>query len=89
MSQGALNATAYFEAIMAEVLTVLVGMERFFWVNDSVIWAKDGEELVCRLDAILAKLVERGLYRCRAWRGVFSRPDQLVWTIVFGRSDAA
>ena len=75
--QGVLNATAYFQATMAEVLTGLIGKTCFVWVDDVVVWAMDQEELLGRLEAILARLVERGLF-VAAHKAVFFR-DEIKW----------
>ena len=58
--QGVLNGTAYFRATMGEVLAGLIGKTCFVRVDDVEVWATNQEELLGRLEAILARLVERG-----------------------------
>lgn len=60
--QGVLNAKAYFQAVMADVLKGLLGHTCLVRVDDVVMWASDEAELLGRLEAVLDRLLERGLY---------------------------
>lgn len=46
------RGTAYFQTIMAEVLTILIGQACFVCVDDAVSRAKDAETLMYRLEYI-------------------------------------
>ena len=69
--QRVLNATAYFQAIMSEVLEGLAERVRLVWVDDVVIWGRDAAELVARLKAVLARLEGVGLFAA-AHKAVFT-----------------
>ena len=55
--QGVVNATAYFQGVMTELL---VGMKRKIWVVDVLFYADTEDELLDTLDEILASLVNVG-----------------------------
>ena len=70
--QVVVNATAYFQTIMSEVLEGLVERVCLVWVDDVVIWGRDAAELVARLKEVLARLVGIGLFAA-ARKAVFYR----------------
>ena len=51
--QGVLNATAYFQGVMTELL---VGIKCKIWVDDVFFYADTDDELLDTLDEILARL---------------------------------
>ena len=57
--QGVLNATAYFQGVMTELL---VGIKCKIWVDDVFFYADNEDELVDTLDEILARLESVGLF---------------------------
>ena len=77
MLQGVLNATAYFQAVMQEVLEGLINKICLVWVDDVVIWGRSGSELVDRLETVLQRLLERGLHAA-AHKAVFYR-EEIRW----------
>ena len=56
--QGVLNATAYFQGVMTELL---VGSKCKIWVDDVFFYADTKDELLDTLDEILARLESVGL----------------------------
>ena len=56
--QGVLNATAYFQGVMTELL---VGIKRKLWVDDVFLYADTEDELLDTIDEILARLGECGI----------------------------
>ena len=67
--QGMLNATAFFQSTMAEILRGIYPERCMVWVDDLIIWGETQEEMVGNLDGVLARLQARGLYaaahKCR------------------------
>lgn len=43
------------------MLNNLIGRTRLLWVNGVVIWARNVDELLCRLKEALARFLNRGL----------------------------
>ena len=81
VTEGILNATAYFQGVMAELLA---GLNRKVWVDEIVWWGADEDDLLNTLDKILGRLEDAGLsaatHKCLffdieiAWCGkVYSR----------------
>lgn len=61
--QGVLNATAYFQVVVRDVLNDITGRQCMLWVNDIVFCAKDAEALPDRTAAaVLERLIERGRF---------------------------
>ena len=60
--QGMLNATAFFQSTMANILSGLLDRTRMVWIDDLVVWGSTPGELVDHLDDVLQRLQERGLY---------------------------
>ena len=58
--QGVLNATAYFQGVMTELL---VGIKCKTWVDDVFFYADTDDELLDTLDEILARLESVGCLR--------------------------
>ena len=56
--QGVLNATAYFQGVMTELLT---GLNCKVWVDDIVWWDADEDNLLNTLNNILGRLEDAGL----------------------------
>ena len=75
--QGVLNATAYFQGVMQKVLSGLVNEICLVWVDDVVIWGNSDSELLERLERVLTRLMEHGLYAA-AHKAVFYR-EEVRW----------
>ena len=71
--QGVLNATAYFQGVMTE----LVGIKCKIWVDDVCFYADTEDELLDTLDEILARLESVGLFAAAHKCTFFSR--EIVW----------
>ena len=72
--QGVLNATAYFQGIMAGVLD---GLNCKIWVDDVFFFADTEDALLDTLDAILGRLESVGLFAAAHKCTFFAR--ELVW----------
>ena len=72
--QGVLNATAYFQGVMTELL---VGIKCKIWVDDVFFYADTEYELLDTLDEILARLESVGLFAAAHKCTFFSR--EIVW----------
>ena len=72
--QGVLNATAYFQGVMTELLD---GLKCKIWVDDVFFYADSEDELLSTLDAILARLESVGLFAAAHKCTFFAR--ELVW----------
>ena len=72
--QGVLNATAYFQGVMTELLA---GLKCKIWVDDVFFFADTEDELLDTLDAILARLESVGLFAAAHKCTFFAR--ELVW----------
>ena len=57
--QGVLNATAYFQGVMTELLA---GLNCKVWVEDIVWWVADKNNLLNTLDKIFDRLEDTGLF---------------------------
>ena len=57
--QGVLNATAYFQGVMTELLA---GLNCKVWVDDIVWWEADADNFLNTLDEILGRLEGAGLF---------------------------
>ena len=57
--QGGLNATAYFQGVMTELLA---GLKYKVWVDGIVLWGADEDDLLNTLDTILGCLKDAGLF---------------------------
>eukprot|EP00903_Cladosiphon_okamuranus_P011351 g10699.t1 len=57
--QGVLNATAYFQATMTELLE---GLNCMVWVDDVIYWGHDEDDLLDTLDQVLERLEGVGLF---------------------------
>lgn len=60
--QRILNATVHFISTLREVLRGSMGKICLTWVDDIVMWPRDNVDKVRRLDTVLERLVDRGLY---------------------------
>ena len=67
--QGVLNATSYFQGVMANLLD---GLKCKIWVDDVFFYGDTEDELLETLDAILARLESVGLFAA-AHKCTFSR----------------
>ena len=72
--QGVLNATAYFQGVMTELL---VGIKCKIWVDDVFFYADTEDELLDTIDEILARLESVGLFAAAHKCTFFSR--EIVW----------
>ena len=72
--QGVLNATAYFQGIMADLL---VGLKCKIWVDDVFFFADPEDELLDTLDAFLSSLESVGFYAAAHKCTFFA--CELVW----------
>ena len=57
--QGVLNATAYFQGVMSELLH---GLKCKIWVDDVLFFGNDEDDLFTTLDTILERLESVGLF---------------------------
>ena len=62
VSQGVINATAYFQGMMIEVLGNLVGRACFIYMDDVKVIGQSVEEIIVNLRAVLLHFVERELF---------------------------
>ena len=76
--QGVLNATAYFQGVMHQVLEGLINAVCLVWVDDVVIWGSSAVELLDRVERVLGRLMERGLYAAAHKAGALPRADTMV-----------
>ena len=68
--QGVLNATAFFQGVMTELL---VGIKCKIWVDDVFFYADTEDELLNTIDKILARLESVGLFAAAHKCTIFSR----------------
>lgn len=72
-----LNATAYFQAMMADVLNGMIGRWCLAWVNDVAFWARDAETFLVCISAALERLLERGVFATTSEAVFFQR--EIMW----------
>ena len=72
--QGALNATAYFQGVMSELL---IRLKCKIWVDDSIVFGKIKDDLYDTLNTILERLERVGLFAAAHKCTFFAR--EIIW----------